>query len=420
LIIIHYNVILEKNVVLKIFKSIIKNMRKQKKVIQELKWSDNTYIFEFDKVLTNIEIPKNLSAIYHKDKNLLEFIFRPINKKERYAKRNFQFNYQGIKFNAYYAKPTKIFIENFIKGFKTVKKDDNFIYDTLYTSFRQFKDFYEMDKNTSTSIKSYFKNKTPINFFIEGDLSKTNDFAELCKTLNFYMMYYDRNTPIVIIDDKENEKDIFKESCHCNIKSFPEIIDGLVIDPILLEIFSVAAVTPNPMLKYLFYYQMLEYCSYYYLNDSIKSKILKILKNPDLLEKANDTTKMIIEESRNYVNDSVDSQKLSKIINDFCGFKDVKQEIEDNWEYFSKDIEFDGGFNLPAIINNKNDCEIPPKAIMDNIRKNIEKLRNVLVHLREMRENKTILPTPNNHNLLLPYLYLIRRIAEKIAIQFNQ
>jgi hypothetical protein len=57
--------------------------------------------------------------------------------------------------------------------------------------------------------------------------------------------------------------------------------------------------------------------------------------------------------------------------------------------------------------------------MLSTIRKNIERIRNVLVHLREQRENKVILPTPDNDKKLLPYLYLIKRIAEKIAIQYE-
>ena len=50
---------------------------------------------------------------------------------------------------------------------------------------------------------------------------------------------------------------------------------------------------------------------------------------------------------------------------------------------------------------------------------NITKIRNVIVHLRESRENTVILPTEKNNIYLLPYLYLLRRIAEKVAIQFE-
>ena len=58
-------------------------------------------------------------------------------------------------------------------------------------------------------------------------------------------------------------------------------------------------------------------------------------------------------------------------------------------------------------------------TILNQVRLNIEKIRNVLVHLRESRENKVILPTEHNDQLLTPYLFVLRRIAEKVAMQFE-
>ena len=55
-----------------------------------------------------------------------------------------------------------------------------------------------------------------------------------------------------------------------------------------------------------------------------------------------------------------------------------------------------------------------------NKRERLEKIRNVLVHARESRENCVILPSEENDNKLLPYLCLIRRIAETIAFRYNQ
>ena len=57
---------------------------------------------------------------------------------------------------------------------------------------------------------------------------------------------------------------------------------------------------------------------------------------------------------------------------------------------------------------------------MINIRKNIDIIRNVLVHVRESRENLVIKPTHRNSVLLRPYLYLLRRIAEIVVIKFEE
>ena len=66
--------------------------------------------------------------------------------------------------------------------------------------------------------------------------------------------------------------------------------------------------------------------------------------------------------------------------------------------------------------NEQTDVYQLPDAVIKSIKENIINIRNSLVHLRESRENKIILPTEKNHDLLLPYLYVLRRIAEKIVI----
>ena len=47
----------------------------------------------------------------------------------------------------------------------------------------------------------------------------------------------------------------------------------------------------------------------------------------------------------------------------------------------------------------------------------LTKIRNVLVHAREKRESKGILPTRHNEAILRRYIPLIRRIAEQLALK---
>ena len=59
------------------------------------------------------------------------------------------------------------------------------------------------------------------------------------------------------------------------------------------------------------------------------------------------------------------------------------------------------------------------QELINSIADRIERIRNVLVHIRESRENKVIFPTRNNNRKLLPYLYLVRRMSEIIAMKYN-
>ena len=109
-----------------------------------------------------------------------------------------------------------------------------------------------------------------------------------------------------------------------------------------------------------------------------------------------------------------------KVVSDFCDFDDIKNEFLCNPKSFYIDINFDGGFILSSILKDEAEIENPPKDIMKKVVDRLDKVRNVLVHIRESRENKVILPTRKNHNQLYAYVFLLRRIAEKVAFNFEK
>ena len=109
---------------------------------------------------------------------------------------------------------------------------------------------------------------------------------------------------------------------------------------------------------------------------------------------------------------------MSKLLTDFCEYEEIKPEILANAKCFVEDIKFDGGWIIKKLFNKEEDINNAPNGIIEIIRKNIDTIRNVLVHARESRENTVISPTPTNNIRLMPYLYLLRRIAETIVIKY--
>ncbi|MEP0005498.1 MAG: hypothetical protein ABJ387_07660 [Balneola sp.] len=144
-----------------------------------------------------------------------------------------------------------------------------------------------------------------------------------------------------------------------------------------------------------------------------------MLRNPSISNDPNYYCKAIIEEFKDFFKNRDDKTKFEKTILAFCSIDDIKNELETNAVYFSEDIEFDGGLKIDKIINDKDSISHLVKSDFIKIKENIEKIRNVLVHLRESRENKVILPTPKNDQLIKPYLNIVRRLAENIAIHFE-
>ena len=379
-------------------------------------WNDESvsFIFKKGKVLTsisNIQFPEELVAIYHRDEQKLEYIYAPLKIGEKDKISINLFNYKGVTFKCYFDMQSNT-LQLLCKSFVMNSPDT----DSNHRNLRLFRDFF----NKTSLYEKFLKDTEPISFFVEGNFTEIcNDFVKLSKILNFYRFYFHRNGPEIIIFKKKIKKEIYKKPCYSMRDKFPEIINAKEIDPTLLEIFGVARETKDIRLKFIFYYQILEFVSYYYLNNKIQSNLSNILKRPDVSAKANDYSKKIIEELKDNFSSRNDSKQLESALAEYCSIDDITNEIFCNWEYFSKDIEFDGGFKIQKIINNEESTKNLVEGDFLKVKNNIEKIRNVLVHLRESRENKVILPTLKNNNFLVPYLYIIKRLAEKVAIQFE-
>lgn len=366
--------------------------------------------------LSGVVLPPELVAFFHKAYNKLEFIFAPIDKTDKFFGRQFIFNYKGVDFRCYFAEVSNV-LERFARAFRRLEGGSGSDYRNLLI----FRDFFNKEK-LSENRREYFKEKVPISFYIEGDMERIEcDFISLSKHLNLFMLYFDRKSPVIKIIPKEDKCEAFTLPCYSNVNKFPNIINSRVINPTIMDILLIAKGNRNIRLKYFFYFQVLEYCSYYYLNHDLKRRLIALLRNPDVSNNSDYYAMFMIEEFKNFFKQNDDSSKLEKTILDYCTLEDIKLELKTNCSYFSKQITFDGGFAVDAIIKDATALEDSPNGcmILKNVKDNIEKIRNVLVHLRESRENKIILPTRKNENLLLPYLYLVERIAEKIAIKFD-
>lgn len=381
-------------------------------------WNDSSLMCRYKKnqdlsSLNTIQLPEEFSAIIHVQNNQIEFIFNPIESGAEVVNRDFCFNYNNESYMLSYKESSEV-LKLLAMGFHKTEDDRG---ETYYRNLSMFKGFFSEDK--SDRMKEFFKNKVAISFFVEGDISKIEDLKSFSKHVNFYMNYYHRKSPNILIFAEKQEKEVYNEFCHTIENGFPNHINSVKIDPVILDLFGIATRTSSTRMKYIFYYQALEYFSYYYLNFDLKSKLNNVVKNPDIINNADRYSKILIEEFKDYFKSNNDKQKLEMLVVTYCSYSDIESEISANPEYFSKDIEFEGGFKLEALLNNSEEAKKPHRDILKSVVDRIDRIRNVLVHIRESRENKVILATSKNNDLLIPYLFLLRRISEVIAIKYD-
>lgn len=380
-------------------------------------WNDESIAFEFKKnnrisFLTDLVFPEQLYGFYNSNINEIEFIYGLIKKNSKLLDREFEFIYRNSSFKCYYKS-----ISNELKTLATNFVENDIESFTDYRNLRLIRDVLTKD-----IFMKAFKDYKIVSFFISGEFDKIDfDFVGLSKSLNFYMTYFDRDSPKIIIYEKINSIENYGSGCLFSLfDSFPKKINSVNIDATLLDTFMVANLTDNVRLKFIFYFQILEYSSYYYLDSKIQNRITQTFRNPEIYNKPEEFSKVIIEEMKDHFSQKDDSIKLEKTITENVFIEDIKNEIEANKEFFASDLEFEGGLKVNRILKDSSislDTLKPDDMVL--IKKNIEKIRNVLVHLRESRENKVILPSKSNDQKLLPYLYILRRIAEKVAINFK-
>lgn len=379
-------------------------------------WNDKSVSFKFPKgknltSIKHLQFPKQLVALYDIKSESLEFIYGIIEKESKLNEREFDFLYKGNIFKCRFDK-----ISNSLNLLAASFKERTAESSTDFRNLRFLRDIL-----TDNFYKEYFKDHFIASFYVKGNFENINyDYVGLSKSLNFYMAYFDRNTPKILIHAKNFEEEKHNKACLYELfDSFPGLISAVNIDSTLLDTFMVANQTENIRLKFIFYFQILEYASYYYLDGRIQNKILQTFKNPAIFDKPEDFSKSLIEELKDHFSQKDDSIKLEKTITENVNIEDIKNEISANKDFFCQDLEFEGGLKINKILKDANSVDNLKDDDLILIKKNIEKIRNVLVHLRESRENKVILPSQANNNKLLPYLFVLRRIAEKVAINFQ-
>lgn len=89
--------------------------------------------------------------------------------------------------------------------------------------------------------------------------------------------------------------------------------------------------------------------------------------------------------------------------------------IEPHKDYYSKEIIFDGGVKIPALLS--------PECNNDSFRTEwqtiipvISNIRNVIAHSREKRLTLSILPNQANSELMHPWVKVIQILASQVMI----
>ena len=330
------------------------------KIIVKRCWNDDSFFFKFDshrtmQFLKDIVFAKEICGIYHIKKKQYEFIYSPLPEE---FNRSFNYIYSGKQYKLYYGEPSLEFqklANHFSINSEAEEYSDRFLRLSRFYYYYQERD----------------KSRVATNFFIEGDFCDDyNEHLEFFKHVNLIMSYYDRRSPCIIIYDttKEEVSDDIKLPCKLDDSPFPEAINTKQLNSTLLELTEAARTTNSIRMKYIFYFQILEYCSYYYIENELKRKLTNIVKTPDILNSDKYSSRMI-ELYSDYFKKNTDSLRMDKLLSDLCDYDDIKNELKKNSKYFIEKTCFEGGFVIDGLFKKTEEIDDPPKNIISSIRK---------------------------------------------------
>jgi len=280
-----------------------------------------------------------------------------------------------------------------------------------------FRDAQRLDELPERA-KRYFANKVARNFHIKSDACiRSVDLVGLMRHINFITDYYDRHFPeIVIRDDMADDKhgQAWSPLRYIDDSEFPAELSIGQIDEIVLQLISVARRAPSRQ-AFLYYYQVIEYAGHYFIDERARSQIRRFLRDPALVNCDEKKIGEFLSLFSTQANQG-DEAKMRKVIEELVNPNLVWLEIQHDRDFFTSIQEFDGGFEMSALISKDMSADGWKNTWMPNLYDRLTKIRNSLVHARERRENKVILPSRRNNQKIARYEPVIARVAQQIAL----
>jgi hypothetical protein len=380
-------------------------------------WNDESVAFllrpeaEFIKALNGLILPPRFTAIYHRDSKTMEYIYTVLESDEPRCKREFKFVLSGKSYFCKYGKASKELL-TLSRQFRRTGKQSG----SEHRNLLLLREYVQSQSKKRGTFEEAFLGMEPISFYVSGFKRFNEDeIVEVSKHLNFFMQYYDRESPFIVIHSPESESmDEFTQSRIPEI-AFPETITTKRQDPFLLDLALTANTTTTARLQFIYYYQIIEYSAFYYIDAKTRTELLRIINNPDIQANVDSYIPRILEAINVGVRQE-DYTKIESVVKSVCSLEAIWKEIERNMSYFTTKQEFDGGFVIEPLIPENCTKDFFCGSWNPKITITLSHIRNALVHGREKKFIHVITPTGRNDLLLRPWASIAQCIAEQVII----
>ena len=355
--------------------------------------SDDVELFE---ALNAVRLPPRFTAIWHEDTKEFEIIYTVLKSDDPILQRRFVFVFRERRYNCSFEASSSRLLTIARRARSSSSGSRSLSY------LRNLQFYYRFLQASKESPESdYVKGQRPTSFWIRGiDTYDDDEIEDLVRSLNFCMSYFDRQTPKIIINEEPVVPHRVRGIAPQRIDSFPDTVSGQDIDRHLLLLWENAH-GGDPFLRFIHYYQILEYAGFYHVRSKVRREVERALVAPDTLSRPDKAALRIVNAIS--ADRRPDNDKINAMIYECVDPEEMWEVLEGSLEEYSKDMVFDGGFTLPALVNaNAGYEEFQQSWRQFPIQ--LHKVRNALVHARESRQSTTIAPTRANRARLFPWL----------------
>lgn len=360
---------------------------------------------ELIEALNYLKLPPRFTAIWHDDVKALEVIFTPFSVDEDLEDRNFTFHYRKKEYECSFG-PSSERLRIVAKAFTPRGPSSSDHRNLAYFSF--YEHFLEVHSGTTDPPSS-----GPLSFWIRGVEEYDDTFlVEFVRCLNFYLIYFDKETPQILIHE-EPAKPIGKlRPERYPTGSFPPVVTSMDIDQHLLSLWE-SACKGDTFLRFIHYYQILEYAAFYYIREDVMQTIKRVITAPDSVAQPQVAARKILDAM--VAERTQDESKINDIVRRCVDPTELWAELGDR-QAFCSEVTLDGGFVLPAIVDNNADVDAFVQSWHQRFPAALHRIRNALVHAREARQSTMIAPTRSNHDRLFLWLSPLSYTASRVML----
>ena len=366
--------------------------------------SDDEELFE---ALNAVRLPPRFTAIWHEDTREFEVIYTVLRKGHPLLERGFEFRYRGSCYHCSFgpSSPRLRAIARKARPSGNVSRSD----------FRNLHPFHRFERLLEEHPDAdYVINGKPTSFWIRGIDGYDDDrIGNLVRNLNFHMSYFDRNTPIILIHEESVESHKIDGLRRPDIDSFPGALSAKDIDQHLLILWA-SAQGGDPFLRFIHYYQILEYAGFYHVKDKVRREVERAIAAPDAVARPDKVAQQILDASS--ADKRRDDEKINAMIEECVDPQEMWDILDGSLADFSEEVKLDGGFILPALVSASTSYEDFAQSWNRQFPTALHQVRNALVHARESRQSTTIAPTTANHTRLSPWLLPLSQTAARVML----